>query len=221
MRALGEDASEQLAPVAAAFMVIRTIRRKLVCRYCGNIIIQMHMLGLPNERSIAHPSLLADILVSKYVDHQPLYQQSALAARRRHARPGQCGPLGRPVRGTVCCADGGAAPLYSVGQQEDPYQAALGLRARRSPLGFNVTGFSLVPLLTKQPGHSPSNASRQLQWDSASRRLRGPRRIVSRWRDGAIREAACHAHARRKFYEIHVRTSSDTTQEALDYIGGL
>ena len=41
------------------------------------------------------------------------------------------------------------------------------------------------------------------------------------FRDGSIREAACHAHARRKFYDIHVRTPSDTTQKALNYIGEL
>lgn len=41
------------------------------------------------------------------------------------------------------------------------------------------------------------------------------------FRDGSIREAACHAHTRRKFYDIHVRTPSDTTQKALEYIGGL
>jgi transposase len=39
--------------------------------------------------------------------------------------------------------------------------------------------------------------------------------------DGSVREAACHAHARRKFYDIHVRTPSDTTQKALEYIGAL
>lgn len=42
---------------------------------------QPPMPGLPIERSIAHPSLLADILVSKYADHQPLYRQSVIAAR--------------------------------------------------------------------------------------------------------------------------------------------
>jgi hypothetical protein len=41
------------------------------------------------------------------------------------------------------------------------------------------------------------------------------------FRGGHIREAACHAHARRKFYDIHVRTPSDTTQKALNYIGEL
>jgi transposase len=38
---------------------------------------------------------------------------------------------------------------------------------------------------------------------------------------GHVREAACHAHARRKFYEIHERTPSDTTAEALKRIGEL
>ncbi|MBG0881228.1 transposase [Burkholderia sp. 9775_39] len=42
---------------------------------------QLPMPRLPNERSIAHPSLLADILVSKYADHVPLYPQTAIAAR--------------------------------------------------------------------------------------------------------------------------------------------
>lgn len=80
MQALGEDVSEQLARVTAAFKVIRTIRRKLVCPCCSTIT-QPPMPGLPIERSIAHPSLLADIHVSKYADHQPLYRQSAIAAR--------------------------------------------------------------------------------------------------------------------------------------------
>ena len=80
MQPLGEDVSEQLARVAAMFKVIRTIRRKEVCACCHHIS-QPPMPGLPIERSIAHPGLLADIVVSKFADHQPLYRQSAIAAR--------------------------------------------------------------------------------------------------------------------------------------------
>ncbi len=43
----------------------------------------------------------------------------------------------------------------------------------------------------------------------------GPNRKVS------IREAACWAHARRKFYDIHVKTPSETTTKTLHYIGEL
>jgi len=80
MQRLGEDVSEQLARVAAAFKVIRTIRHKLCCPDCGHIE-QPAMPSLPIEHSIAHPSLLADIAVSKSADHQPLYRQSEIAAR--------------------------------------------------------------------------------------------------------------------------------------------
>ncbi|MEX3606330.1 MAG: IS66 family transposase zinc-finger binding domain-containing protein [Burkholderia sp.] len=71
MPMLGENVSEQLARVAAAFKVIRTIRRKMLCPSSGHIE-QPPMPGLPIERSIAHPSTLADIVVSKFADHQLL-----------------------------------------------------------------------------------------------------------------------------------------------------
>lgn len=117
MQVLGEDVSEQLARVTAAFKVIRTIRRKLVCPCCRTIT-QPPMPGLPIGRSIAHPSLLADILVSKYADHQPLYRQSTIAARDGVTLDrASMGPLGRPVRGAVRTANRGAAPLYGVGRQ--------------------------------------------------------------------------------------------------------
>ncbi|MEX3606221.1 MAG: hypothetical protein VB142_07705 [Burkholderia sp.] len=47
--------SEQLARVAAAFKVICTIRRKMLCPSCSHIE-QPPMPGLPIERSITHPS---------------------------------------------------------------------------------------------------------------------------------------------------------------------
>lgn len=75
MQALGEDVSEQLARVAAAFKVIRTIRRKAVCPSCHHFSLPP-MPGLPIERSIAHPSLLADILVSKFADHRVSWNTS-------------------------------------------------------------------------------------------------------------------------------------------------
>lgn len=80
MRSLGEDVSEQLGRIAATFKVIRTIRRKKICACCRRIV-QPAAPSLPIERGIAHSSLLADILVGKYADHQPLYRQSMIAAR--------------------------------------------------------------------------------------------------------------------------------------------
>ncbi|WP_232452432.1 IS66 family transposase zinc-finger binding domain-containing protein, partial [Burkholderia ubonensis] len=93
MQRLGEDVSEQLARVAAAFKVIRTIRHKLCCPECGHIE-QPAMLSLPIEHSIAHPSLLADIAVSKYAD---CWRRHKSDTRRRrkvelNTRPCPAGP---------------------------------------------------------------------------------------------------------------------------------
>jgi len=39
------------------------------------------------------------------------------------------------------------------------------------------------------------------------------------YREGHIKEVACRAHAQRKIHDVHVRTPSDTTTEALRRIG--
>ncbi len=41
------------------------------------------------------------------------------------------------------------------------------------------------------------------------------------YRNGQITEAACWAHARRKIHDVHVRTPSALTEEALKRIGEL
>ena len=134
MQCLGEDVSEQLARVAAMFKVIRTIRHKTVCPACGHIA-QPPMPGLPIERSIAHPSLLADILVSKYADHAPLYRQSEIAARDGVTLDrasmgrwvGQCEALCRPLTdalrrytmaGTKLHADDTPIPVLAPGNKK-------------------------------------------------------------------------------------------------------
>lgn len=134
MQCLGEDVSEQLARVAAMFKVIRTIRHKTVCPACAHIA-QPPMPGLQIERSIARPSLLADILVSKYVDHAPLYRQSEIAARdgmtlnraSMGRRVGQCEALCRPLNdalrrytmaGTKLHADDTPIPVLAPGNKK-------------------------------------------------------------------------------------------------------
>jgi transposase len=66
MQPLGEEVSAQLGRIMAACRVIRTIRRKKICAGCHRIA-QPPAPSLPIQRSIAHPTLLADIFVSKTV----------------------------------------------------------------------------------------------------------------------------------------------------------
>jgi transposase len=81
-RSIGEEITEQLDYKPARFFRRRIIRRKYVKRdepYKAPIIAPLNTL---QERSIAAPGLLAQIIVAKYCDHLPLYRQELIYATR-------------------------------------------------------------------------------------------------------------------------------------------
>ena len=80
LRWLGEDLSETLEYVPARFKVIRTVRPKLSCAGCSQIV-QAPAPNRPIDRGLAGPGLLAHVLVSKYADHLPLYRQVEIYER--------------------------------------------------------------------------------------------------------------------------------------------
>jgi len=80
LKPLGEDVSEQLEMIEAAFKVIRHVRRKKACACC-DCIVQAPAPSRPIQRSFAGPGLLANIAVSKFADHLPLYRQAVIHAR--------------------------------------------------------------------------------------------------------------------------------------------
>ncbi len=78
---IGEDRTERLDIVPAQLRVIVTVRPKYACRSCEQGVHQAaapaHLIegGLPTEGA------LAQVLISKYADHLPLYRQSQIYAR--------------------------------------------------------------------------------------------------------------------------------------------
>lgn len=78
---IGEDVSERLDRIPAKLKVIVTRRPKYACRSCTDGIVQapaparLITGGLPTE------AFVADVLVSKYADHLPLYRQSQILTR--------------------------------------------------------------------------------------------------------------------------------------------
>lgn len=81
-RLMGEEVTEQLDYQPARFLRRRIIRRKYVKRdepHQAPIIAPLNTL---QERSIAAPGLLAQIIVAKYGDHLPLYRQEQIYATR-------------------------------------------------------------------------------------------------------------------------------------------
>ena len=81
-RRIGEEVTEQLDYEPARFLRRRVIRPKYVKRdepHKAPIIAPLNTL---QERSIAAPGLLAQIIVAKYCDHLPLYRQEQIYASR-------------------------------------------------------------------------------------------------------------------------------------------
>src|SRR5262245_39243877 len=110
---IGVEVSERLDYRPAALFVRQVVRPSYVCRVCerGGDDPQVVQPSLPPEpipRGTAAAGLLAHVLVSKYVDHLPLYRQESILGR-----------LGWEVsRSTLCdqiiaCA-GVLEPLYRL-----------------------------------------------------------------------------------------------------------
>lgn len=65
----------------SAFRVIRTVREKHACTQC-DAIVQAPAPSRPIERGIAGQSLLARIVMAKFVEHTPHYRQSEIYRRQ-------------------------------------------------------------------------------------------------------------------------------------------
>jgi transposase len=213
---VGETISEMLDHIPAKLRVIRIRRPRYGCRACGTI----HQAPAPERpiaKGLATPALLAHVLVSKYCDHLPLYRQSQIFARQGVELD----------RSTLANWVGGAVWWL------EPLQARLAehvfssqtLFADDTPIpvldpgrGRTRTGRLWVYARDDRPWCGPDPPA-ALYLYSPDRRAERPASHLAnfkgvvhvdgypgfdRLRDGGnIQLAACWAHARRKFYEVH------------------
>jgi transposase len=105
---IGTETSEQLDYVPAILKVIEHVRYKYACKHCQETVVTAAKDHQPLEKGIPAAGLLAHVVVSKYVDHLPLYRLEGIF--RRHdidiTRSTMCGWAGS-------CADL-LEPLYKL-----------------------------------------------------------------------------------------------------------
>jgi transposase len=212
LRQLGEDVAEQLEYVPASFRVIRHVRPKMACSCC-DAIVQAPAPSRPIARGVAGAGLLAHILVAKFADHLPLYRQSVI-----YARDGV--DLDRALlAGWVGAASALLRPL--VNAIERHVLAATKLHADDTPIPVLAPGngkTKTAHLWTYvRDDRSSGDAAPPAVWFAYSPDRKGihPQTHLANFKGvlqadayagfnalyegGAIREAACWAHARRKF----------------------
>ncbi len=75
LKRMGEEVCEQLEFIPAQLRVLRHVRPKYACPTCRTGIHIAPMPPQPIPKSLASPTLLAHVTVSKYADGLPLYRQ--------------------------------------------------------------------------------------------------------------------------------------------------
>jgi len=81
MKEIGRDTSDQLEFIPAQVEILRHVRPKYACPSCKEGVSIAPMPPLPVPKSIATPSLLAQVATSKYADGLPLYRQEKIFER--------------------------------------------------------------------------------------------------------------------------------------------
>jgi len=232
LRKLGEDVSEMLEYTPASFKVIRHVRPKMSCTKC-DVIVEAPAPSRPIERGLAGPGLLAHVLVSKYADHLPLYRQSEIYARAgvdldRSTLADWVGatshlltPLVDAVRKHVLAAsklhvDDTPVPVLAPGMGKTKTARLWTYVRDDRPAGHTTAPAVWFAYSEDRKGEHPkqhlSNFSGMLQAD-------GYAGFHHLYEGGRIQEAACWAHVRRKFYDIHAANGSAIAAEAIERIG--
>jgi transposase len=233
LRPLGEDVTEVLDYTPASFRVIRHVRPKLSCRACETIA-QAEVPSLPIQRGLATPALLAHVLVAKYADHCPLYRQAEIYARAgveldRSTLADWVGQSARLLRPLVDAV--GAHVLAAERVHADDTTVPVLDPGR----GSTKTGRLWCYVRDDRPfaGTAPPAV---LYHYSPDRKGEHPRSHLAGFRgilqaDGyagyaglyqrGVTEAACMAHCRRPFFELHASDGSPRALEALQRIAAL
>jgi transposase len=79
---IGVDVAERLDVVPTTFRVLVTRRPRYGCRSCESAVVQAPAPARIVEGGIPTEALIAQVLVSKYADHVPLYRQAQIYARQ-------------------------------------------------------------------------------------------------------------------------------------------
>jgi len=229
LKRIGEDVSEKLDYTPGVMTVERHIRGKWACSNCETLI-QAPVPAQIIDKGIPTSGLLAQVLVAKYSDHLPLYRQETIFARSGYAIP----------RSTL------GAWVGVCGVQLQPLVDAL----KETMLSHAVLHADETPVAMLKPGNKKTHRAylwayapgafedlKAVVYDFCETRAgENCRAFLGEWKGSlvcddfggykagfanGILEAGCLAHARRKFFDLHVSNKSQIAQQAVDYIGQL
>lgn len=243
MHVIGEDRSERLDVIPMPYQVVVTRRPKYGCRACQSVVVQAPAPprliegGLPTER------MVANVLVTKYANHAPLYRQAQMLARQGividrstlaswvgHAAA-ELKPLWRLLRdellaSTKLFVDETTAPVLDPGRGRTKTGYFWAIARDDRPWGGADPP---AVVYSYAPGRGSEHAASLLkdfrgilQTDAyvAYKKVAKPPAIEGATGEGVIL-AYCWAHCRRRFFEIAQKRPAPIAREALQRIATL
>ena len=229
---IGEDKSERLDLVPAQFRVLVTRRPKYACRSCEDGVMQAPAPARLIEGGLPTEATLAQVLVSKYADHLPLYRQAQIYARQGidldrstladwvgraawHLRPLHERLLVKLRQRSKLFADETTMPVLDPGRGRTKTGQLWAYAADDRPWGgVDPPGVAYVyapDRKAERPIAHLAGFKGIVQVDGYA----GYGKLAER---GDIELAFCWAHLRRKFYELATPGPAPIAGEALKHI---
>lgn len=203
---IGEAVSEKLDYVPARVRVIETVRPKYACPDCHDGVTTALAPPQAVERSLATEGLLAHVVVSKYVDHLPLYRLERIFDREHVelSRATLCGwvadvatalaPVGDELRRQVVTA--------TYLQTDDTPITILGeTGSRKGRIWTYLDPLARQVVFDATPTHERDGPETFLAAFAGDLQADAYTGYDALYRTGRIREIGCWAHARRGFVE--------------------
>ena len=236
LRKIGEDVTETLELIPRQWKVVQHVREKFSCRTCETIS-QPPAPSHPIARGRAGPKLLAHILFSKYGLHLPLNRQSAVYAREGidldvstladwvGAAAATLMPLVTEIRTHVFAAerihaDDTTVPVLAKGKTRTGrvWTYVRDDRPFAGPDPPAAVFFYSRDRGGEHPEQHLASFAGLMQADAYA----GFNRLYEADRKaGPIIEAACWAHARRKFFDLARINQAPIASEAVARIDAL
>ncbi|QVL33917.1 IS66 family transposase [Telmatocola sphagniphila] len=219
---IGEEISEKLDYKSSSLFVQQPIRPKYVIHFNDGSKDQLKVAELPPDafpKSKTAPGLIADVIVSKLVDHLPLYRQEQRYARQgvEIARSTLCGwladtaevlhPLYQLMKADLILAPNLHTDDTTVPVQDDQ------LDRRRTGRLWTYLDDRMI-LYESTPNHYgewPAAFLKGFQGYLQCDAFSGYNQLFT---SGTIIEVACWAHTRRKFVEAE-KTAAAWAHEAV------
>jgi transposase len=230
MKRIGQDVSEKLDYEPGVFTVERHVRGKWACARCQKLVqapVPAHII----DKGIPTASLLAQVLVAKFLDHLPLYRQERIFERAGMAIArstlaqwvGECGAQLQPLvdalsaellRHDVLHADETPVAMLKPGNKKT-HKAYIWTYCTTT---FNPTRAVVFNFAETRSGENV----REFLGQNGERPWKG--KLVTDGFSGyhatferGVTGVGCVAHARRKFHELWANHGSKVGEQALRY----